>query len=81
MKVLIYYKLDYEKDLKERIGLKVFDNRMNELWELNIIFLYIGEFFEVKDYKIDSNGNVYILGKFYNDKLKEEIRGVLNYKY
>ncbi|WP_282778129.1 hypothetical protein [Phaeodactylibacter xiamenensis] len=80
-KVLIYYKLDYEKDSKERIGLKVFDNRMNELWELNTTLPYTGELFEAKDYKIDSNGNVYILGKLYNDKPKEEIRGAPNYKY
>ena len=80
-KLLIYKQLPYVKGGKEKIGFKVFDNEMNELWEKTVILPYSDKLFRVTSFKIDNNGNVHLLGKAYKGKLRETVNGVPNYKY
>ncbi|MDH5381306.1 MAG: hypothetical protein OEW75_10665 [Cyclobacteriaceae bacterium] len=80
-KVLIYYNLPFDKKENERFGLHVFDSKMNQLWEKEIILPYEEKLFSVEDYDVDSNGNVHLLGIVYDEKVKVSRKGKPNYKY
>lgn len=79
-KVLVYFNLPYDKGESEKFGYNVFDKNINQIWEKQITLPYNEELFEVGDYQVDNNGNVYLLGKLFNDKRKSSVDGKPNYK-
>ena len=80
-KVLLYSQLPYQKRDPERFALNVFDNQMNKLWSRDIILPYTDQQFAIEDYRIDKEGNVYIMGVLYVDGVRERRRGRPNYQY
>ena len=80
-KVLVYYDLPYVKKTAEKFGVEVFDNKMHQLWEKDIVLPYLDELYAVKNVIIDKEGNVLFLGKLYQDKAKETVKGEVNFKY
>ena len=80
-KVLLYSQLPYQKKDPERFALKVFDNEMNKLWSHDIILPYTDQQFAIEDYRIDKEGNVYIMGKLYLDGARDSRRRRPNYQY
>ena len=79
--MLIYYKLPYEGKSNEKYGIHVYDVNMNELWHKQVVLPYSDKLFEVQDYKVSNNKDVYILGKLYEEKVKESRKGEPNYTY
>lgn len=80
-KVLLYSQLPYQKKDPERFAISVFDNQMNKLWSRDIILPYSDQQFGVEDYRIDEQGNVYLMGVLYVDGVRERRRGRPNYQY
>ncbi|MCB0550660.1 MAG: hypothetical protein KDD19_24025 [Phaeodactylibacter sp.] len=80
-RVLLYSQLPYQKRDPERFALNVFDNQMNKLWSRDIILPYSDQQFAVEDYRVDREGNVYLLGVLYMDGVRERRRGRPNYQY
>jgi hypothetical protein len=80
-KLLVYNELPYEKKNPERFGFRVFDQKFELIWEKNIILPYPDNQFTVEDYRVDDNGNVYLLGVLYEDDAKWRRRGNPTYKY
>ena len=80
-KFMIYYSLPYEKKGNENLGFQVFDNSMMPIWNKQIVLPYTDELHEVSDYTIDNGGNLHLLGKLYNEKKKEKVKGKVNFKY
>lgn len=80
-KILIHYNSPYKKGQNEKFGFHIFDNTMNELWAKKVTLPYKEELFEIKDYKIDNQGNIHILGRIFKDKRREKRKGKPNYKY
>ena len=80
-KVLIYYNLPYEKGASEKFGFQVYDNELNKLWEKEIELPYKEELFEVENYRVANDGNVYLLGVIFKDKRRVKRHGEPNYKY
>jgi hypothetical protein len=80
-KVLIYYYEPNSKKENQVIGFHVFDGQMKQIWENEVELPYKGEFFKPVNYTLDNNGNAYIMGKLYKDKLKETKDDRPNYKY
>lgn len=80
-KLLVYYNTPFEKGEKEKFGLHVFNNKMEELWNKEITLPYIEELFEVEDYLVDIFGNVHVLGTLFNEKRKEKVKGEPNFQY
>ena len=80
-KVLVYYNLPYKKNEKEKFGFHVYDSNMNEIWKKDITLPYIDKLFIIKDFVIDNNGTVHIIGKVYNKKARNKRKGKVNYKY
>ncbi len=77
--ILIYNGLPYKKGEPEQFSLNVFDNQFNPKWQKDVVMPYRDDLFAVKEYKVDNNGNVHLLGKQYLDKNRG--RGKLNYQY
>lgn len=65
--VLIYSQLPYQKKGSERFSLQVFDNNFEKKWEKNIQLPYPDNRFSITDYRVDNNGNVYLLGALYEN--------------
>ncbi len=65
-KVLVYSQLPDQRKSNEVFSISVFDNEFKRLWEKRIQLPYPDNKFLVKDYRVDNNGNVYILGLLYD---------------
>jgi hypothetical protein len=80
-KLLVYNDLPYENKQPERFGFHVFDQNFEPVWEKNIILPYPDNQFTVEEYRVDEQGNVYLLGVLYEDEAKLRRRGSPTYKY
>ncbi len=80
-KILIYNALPYDKGDPERFALNIFDTNFNPVWNKDIALPYNDEQFEVEEYRVDDNGNVYILGITYLDGKRPIFRNNRNYQY
>ncbi len=80
-KVLIYNELPYKKRDPERFALRVYDQQFEELWSKNISLPYNDEHFAVEEYRIDNQGNVYLLGVIYEDQSRRRRGGKPTYQY
>jgi hypothetical protein len=83
--VVTYRKAPKEKrdeKNKDVIGVKVFDDRMNSLWDTEVTMPYTEQEMNNEDYTVDNSGNVYLLAKVYlNGKAKEKVDGKPNYRF
>jgi len=80
-KVLIYHSLPYSKDNPERFGLAVFDKKLNKLWDKEIELPYEDKLFSTRNFQVNNEGKVFILGKLYEDKAWDKKRGEVNYAF
>lgn len=80
-KLLVYYNLPYDKHGVEKVGVHVFNQSMDQIWRKTITIPYTDELFTVEDFEIDNDGNVYVTGVEYNEKLKVKRKGKPNFKY
>ncbi len=78
-RVLIYNQLPYKKGDPERFTLRVFDNEFNELWSKEIALPYGDASFSVEKYRIDKQGNVYLMGARYTSSKKVGKRTAFHY--
>jgi len=81
-KLLIYNQLPYQRNTPERFAFRVFDTEMNELWKKNITLPYSDDVFAVKEYRVDGEGNVYVLGIVYESRgARTQVAGRPAYRY
>jgi hypothetical protein len=80
-KILIVYSLPYEEDTPQKFGFHVLSNQMNTLWQKDIVLPYLDELFDIQNFRVDNEGNAYLLGKVFKEKRKEKRRGLPNYSY
>ena len=77
----MYSELPYKKRSPERFSLRVFDSDFEEIWNKEITLPYNDEVFSVEEYRVDNNGNVYLLGVIYADKSRTRRQGKPTYQY
>jgi len=80
-KVLVYSSLPYKKNESEKFSLQVFDDNFDEIWNKNITLPYTDSQFALEQYTVDNDGNVYLLGVLYEDKVRFRRNGKPTYKY
>ncbi len=81
-KILIYYAQPYVKDGPEKFGFSVYDTDLNLIWNKDISLPFSEDLFSVKGYRVANNGDVYISGREFKNKLKSKDRdGSPNYVY
>ena len=76
-KLLVSYRLKPEEknDKKnyDKIGLHVFDDKMNKLWGAEFTMPYTEAIMDNADFSVDSKGNAYMLAKVYDSEKRKEI--------
>lgn len=80
-KVLVYYYLPYVKGQPQKFGMHVYNDEFEEIWNKEIELPYDDELFDIVSYRVGNDGNVYVLGKVYEEKHRDKKRGEVNYKY
>jgi hypothetical protein len=78
--VLVYSQLPYERRQPERFNFQVFDQDFNLKWTKDIALPYADGGFTVEEYRVDDEGNVYLLGIIYSDSRLER-GGSPTYQY
>ena len=75
-KLLITYRLHPEErnDKKnyDKLGIQVFDNKMNKLWGDEFRMPYTEAIMDNEDFTVDSYGNAYLLAKVYDSDSRKE---------
>ncbi len=80
-KILIYSMLPKKKKEPEQFSLQVFDQDFTELWSKEIQLPFNSKNFSVEEYRVDNQGNVYMLGVIYEDQSKFRRSGKPTYQY
>lgn len=80
-KVVVFYSLPDTKGDPEAFGFHVLDDNLKSLWEKNVTIPYKDGLFDVERFRVDNNGNVYLLGLLFKDKRKKKRHGDPNYTY
>ena len=80
-KILIYNDLPSKKGKPERFSLKIYNDGFEELWNKDITLPYNSGNFSTEEYRIDRDGNVYILGVIYQDRTRTRRQGKPTYQY
>ncbi|HYG02029.1 MAG TPA: hypothetical protein VD927_06255 [Chryseosolibacter sp.] len=80
-KLLIVYNLPFKKNEPEAIGMTVLSDNLKPMWNKEIKLPFEDELFDLESYRVDNDGDVYLLGLIYNEKRKSKRRGAPNYKY
>lgn len=80
-KVMVVYSLPYEEDEPEAFGFNVLDDNLNSIWQKDISIPYLDKLFDIESFRVDNEGNAYLLGLVYKDKRKSKRNGQPNYNY
>jgi hypothetical protein len=80
-KVMVVYSLPYEEDDPEAFGFNVLDEHLNSIWQKDISIPYSDKLFDIESFRVDNEGNAYLLGLVYKDKRKSKRNGLPNYNY
>ncbi len=79
-KLLVFYNLPYQKNANEKFGFKVFDQHLKPIWEKEIELPYTDELFNLERIQVDNEGNLFILGRVFKNKVKLRANGKPNYE-
>ncbi|UZR98926.1 hypothetical protein [Chondrinema litorale] len=81
-KLLVYFKQTTEnKSDNEIVGVQVYEAGFNMLWSNTYEIPFENELFSIRKVKVNNDGKVYLLGKEYKEKHKNEVDGLPNFKY
>ncbi len=72
-KLLIFSEMPYSRSKEDKISMNVYDNNLQLLWKKDVELPYLDRNFEVENYEVSVNGDVYILGK-----ITEQQAGLFN---
>jgi hypothetical protein len=79
--LLVHYALPYDKGSPEKFGFLVYDRNLKLRWQKHVTLPYPDELFKISSIKLDNQGGVYLMGKLYQEKVKEQRRGLPNFEY
>ncbi len=80
-KILVFSQLPYRKNTPEKYQIKVMDKQLNEIWEQDVTLPYPDEKFTIEEYRVDTEGNVFVLGVIFKDGYRKRRSGRPNYQY
>lgn len=80
-KLMVYYSTPYQPNTEEQFGMSIFDNDLNMLWSKELQLPFKDRLYEVERYKVDNNGNAYLLGIVYKGQVRVRRQGRPNYSY
>ncbi len=81
-KILVYGNPANLKSRPESFEFQVFDHAFQPIWERKVKLPYPDQNFEIAEYQVDNEGNVYLLGILYEDsQQRTRRRGKPAYRY
>ncbi|MFM8912159.1 MAG: hypothetical protein ACKOE6_04435, partial [Flammeovirgaceae bacterium] len=80
-KILLLYSLPYTEGQPEKFGFTVFDQQLNLIWTKEITMPHRDELYDFESFRVDNDGNAYLLGLVYKEKRREKRKGLPNYSY
>jgi len=80
-KVLVYSEPPYKKKNPEKFNLSVFDQEFQQIWSKEVVLPYSDKGFVVEEYRVDNQGNVYLLALVSPDGRQKRKKGRPNYHY
>jgi hypothetical protein len=80
-KLVVIAKTDLKAKADETFCISVLDQNMKVLWSKIVVLPYTNKLFDVLNFDVSNDGDVYIVGKLYNEKRKEKVKEKPNYKY
>jgi len=81
-KVLIYYDTPFQgNNTGETFGLTVLDHNLRPMWSKELLLPFKDRLYEVERYKVDNQGNAYLLGVVYRGQVRAKRQGRPNYEY
>lgn len=70
-----------DKEANDRYELTICDSTLNIVWSKKIELPYQNTLFYPSKWIVDDEGNAYVLGKLYKDKVRETRKGIQNFAY
>lgn len=80
-KILVYLNKPFEKNAPEKFGFTVLSSDLKELWKKDIELPYTEQFFSIKDYQVNNDGDVYLLGQEFKEDRSARKKGTPYFKY
>jgi hypothetical protein len=80
-KVLVLNQIPTKNNQPEQFALHVYNNDFTLSWAKDISLPYDDDKFSIEDFKVDNQGNVYLLGVLYGDGSQKRRKGLPNYQY
>ena len=80
-RLLVIGNPDLDDDVPETVELGVYDENLEKLWSKSVRLPYQEEKFLIEDYRVDAQGNAYMLGVLFTDGTRRRRRGAPNYRY
>jgi hypothetical protein len=80
-KILLLHNEPFEKYGNEKFSYKVLDNNANELWSAALELPYKDKSFTISNYRVDNDGNVFMLASIIKDKDERKDRSRPGYRY
>jgi len=78
---MVYFDTPFEGNTAEKFGLAVYDENLNQLWSKELQLPFKDRLYEVEKYKVDNQGNAYLLGIVYKGSVRAKRQGRPNYEY
>lgn len=79
--LLLFSKLPRSLGDADNYAFRVFDNNMSLVWELNSELPYEADRFTIESHQIDNDGNVYVLGKYVDERSKGFLNLPTSYQF
>ncbi len=80
-KLMVHYQLPNKPDSPERFGVHLFTSELIPLWNKEFELPYLEKLFNINEFKVDNEGNCYLLGKLYFERRKENDGDEPNYTF
>jgi hypothetical protein len=79
--LLVFSKLPRHLKAPDAYAFRVFNQNMSLVWELDAELPYEADQFTVTSHQVDNDGNVYILGKYVDERTKGAFKFVKSFQY
>ncbi|HQW21946.1 MAG TPA: hypothetical protein PLI47_01510 [Bacteroidia bacterium] len=79
--MMVIESIPTDKEENEQFNVAILDSSLNLIWRKNLELPYLNTLFFRQKFIVGDDGNFYVLGKLYKDKVKTRVKGMVNYMY
>lgn len=79
--IVLVYSVPSKGKEREELGIHVFNKKMEEVWNRRFELPYANKLLDLTTFRVDTHGDLHVLGKRFFDKRKNTVAGQINYDY